>query len=572
MKRLLIYLKGYKKECILGPLFKLLEASFELLVPLIVASIVDIGIKNSDIPYVIRMCVFLLVLAIVGLTCSLTAQWFAAKAATGFSAKLRYDFLKHVKSLSYKDIDNLGVSTLITRMSSDIEQVQSGVNLALRLLLRSPFVVIGAAVMAFTVDAKSAIIFVVVIPILCLVVFGIMLITMPKFKRIQQNLDGVTKISRENLNGIRVIRAFCKENSQISDFKNKTELLANSQKLASRISALLNPITFIVVNAGIIALISTSAVSVNIGDLTQGQVLALYNYMSQILVELIKTADLIVSLTKAAACADRVANILDIVPSQKNGDLAVTSISSIEFKNVGIKYYEDSDNALSGVSFKASKGETIGIIGGTGSGKTTLINMVTKLYDNTEGTILVNDKDIKSLDAQILREKIAVVPQKSVLFKGSILTNLFWGSNNASESEMYQALDKAQATDFVKEKDGLATQVSQGGKNFSGGQRQRLSIARALVKKSDVLILDDSSSALDYATDAKLRKAMNDTKNPPITFIVSQRATSVLHADLILVLDDAQIVGQGRHEELLSNCDVYQDIYYSQFKRGENHV
>ncbi|MFI3324538.1 MAG: ABC transporter ATP-binding protein [Clostridia bacterium] len=570
MKKVLSYLKTYKKECILGPLFKLLEASFELVVPLIIASVVDIGISNQDVPYVIRMSIYLLVLAIVGLTCSLTAQWFAAKAATGFSAKLRHDLFKHIKSLGYKEIDNLGTATMITRMTSDVNQVQNGVNLALRLLLRSPFVVIGAMVMAFTIDVKSALVFAVLIPVLCLVVFGLMLWTMPIYKKVQSNLDNVTKSCRENLSGVRVIRAFCREKEEIDNFKKDTSLLTSMQKYVAKISALLNPVTFISVNIAIIALLWTGAIKVDEGALTQGQVLALYNYMCQILVELIKTADLIVSMTKAGACANRINSVFELEPSQKDGTFGeIQEIQTIEFKNVDLKYYKNSDPAIENVSFKVRKGQTIGVIGGTGSGKTSLISLIPRFYDATTGKISFNDININDYTIENLRDKIAIVPQKSVLFAGTIESNLLWGKNDATIQQMNTALDLAQAKDFVYEKDGLKTVVSQGGRNFSGGQRQRLAIARALVKSPEILILDDSASALDYETDSKLRKAIKNMENPPITFIASQRAVSVINSDLILVLYDGKVVGQGTHSELINTCETYQEIYYSQFQKQE---
>lgn len=570
MKKVLSYLKTYKKECILGPLFKLLEASFELVVPLIIASVVDIGISNQDVPYVIRMSIYLLVLAIVGLTCSLTAQWFAAKAATGFSAKLRHDLFKHIKSLGYKEIDNLGTATMITRMTSDVNQVQNGVNLALRLLLRSPFVVIGAMVMAFTIDVKSALVFAVLIPVLCLVVFGLMLWTMPIYKKVQSNLDNVTKSCRENLSGVRVIRAFCREKEEIDNFKKDTSVLTSIQKYVAKISALLNPVTFISVNIAIIALLWTGAIKVDEGILTQGQVLALYNYMCQILVELIKTADLIVSMTKAGACANRINSVFELEPSQQDGTFGeIQKIQTIEFKNVDLKYYENSDPAIENVSFKINKGQTIGIIGGTGSGKTSLISLIPRFYDATTGKISFNDININDYNIENLRDKIAIVPQKSVLFTGTIASNLLWGKNDATTQQMNTALELAQAKDFVYEKDGLKTLVSQGGRNFSGGQRQRLAIARALIKSPEILILDDSASALDYETDSKLRKAIKNMKNPPITFIASQRAVSVINSDLILVLYDGKVVGQGTHSELLNTCEIYQEIYYSQFLKQE---
>lgn len=570
MKKVLSYLKEYKKECILGPLFKLLEASFELIVPLIVASVVDVGIKNQDVPYVIRMCVYLLLLAGVGLICSLTAQWFAAKAATGFSTKLRHDLFKHIKSFGYKEIDNLGTATMITRMTSDVNQVQNGVNLALRLLLRSPFVVLGAMFMAFTIDTKAALVFVVVIPVLCLIVFGIMLWTMPMYKKVQSHLDGVTKSCRENLSGVRVIRAFCREKEEVETFESNTDRLTIVQKHVGRISALTNPITFISVNAGVVALLWIGAIKVDEGVLTQGQVLALYNYMSQILVEFVKTADLIVSMTKAAACANRINSVFDMKPSQADGAKQITEATqSVEFKNVSLRYYKDSDPALERLSFKVKKGDIVGVIGGTGSGKTSLISLIPRFYDATTGEVLINGVNINDCSMEEIRDKIAIVPQKSVLFAGTIRSNMQWGKAEATDAEIDKALELAQAKTFIYEKEGLDTKVSQSGKNFSGGQRQRLAIARALVKSPEILILDDSASALDYETDAKLRHAIKTMQNPPTTFISSQRAVSVINADLIIVLDDGKVVGQGTHSELIENCETYCDIYYSQFKKQE---
>lgn len=567
MKKLLVYLKGYEKECIIGPAFKLLEACFELFVPLVIASIVDVGIKNNDIGYIYKMCAILISLALVGLVCSITAQYFAAKAAVGFSSKLRHSLMEKIQSFSYKDIDTLGTSTMITRMTSDVNQVQNGLNLILRLLLRSPFVVIGSAVMAFTINFSVAMIFVIIIPILSLLVFGIMSITMPMHKKVQENLDGVTKISRENLNGMRVLRAFCREHDEIETFNNQTNKLHKMQIYVGRISALMNPLTFIAINTAVIALIWTGALKVDGGILTQGQVIALYNYMGQILVELIKTADFIVATAKAGACATRVVSILNIEPAQKNGTKNISSNTSVEFKNVGLRYYEGSDEAISNISFKANKGETIGVLGGTGAGKTSLVNLIPKFYDCTSGEVLINGENIKELNEIELREQIAVVPQKSVAFKGTVRSNLLWGKSDANDDEVYVALEKAQAKEFVDDKEGLDTTVEQGGKNFSGGQKQRLAIARALVRNPAILILDDSASALDYATDAKLRKSIKELENNPITFIISQRASSVKYADLILVLEDGQLVGKGNHEDLIDTCNEYSKIYYSQFPK-----
>ena len=570
MKKLLIYLKSYKKESVFGPLFKLLEALFELFVPLVVASIIDEGIANNDYGFIVGRCLILVALGIIGLVCSITAQFFAAKAAVGFSTKLRHALFAHIQSLSHTEIDSLGTSTLVTRMTSDINQVQSGVNLVLRLFLRSPFVVFGAMVMAFTIDVKSAMIFVVAIPVLAIIVFGIMLLTMPLYKKAQRALDSVLTKTRENITGARVLRAFCMEEKENKEFTDRTENLVKIQKFVGKISALMNPLTYIVINVAIIALIWTGAIRVNTGILTQGQVVALYNYMSQILVELIKLANMIISLTKALACANRISDVMDIKNSLSNGTVKEgnKNAPTVEFSNAALTYNGGSGTAVEGLTFKAMRGETIGIIGGTGSGKTSLVNLIPRFYDVSEGSVKVNGIDVRDYDIDALRSKIGVVPQKAVLFKGTIESNLRWGKPDATEEEMAVAVAAAQASEVISGKDGgYGSYVSQGGSNFSGGQRQRLTIARALVKNPDILILDDSASALDFATDANLRKAVRELPSKPTVFVVSQRTASVMNAVKIIVLDDGEPVGIGTHEELLENCEVYQEIYYSQFPK-----
>ena len=569
MKKLLKYMRGFGKECILGPLFKLLEASFELMIPLVVAAIVDTGIANSDRGYVVKMCLMMIALGIIGLVCAVTAQYFAARAAVGFASRLRHAVMEHILKFSYTEIDTIGTSTMVTRMTSDINQVQNGVNLTLRLLLRSPFVVFGAMIMAFTIDFEAALTFAGLIPVLCLVVFGIMLITMPMYKRIQMNLDRVTAATRQNLSGVRVLRAFTMEAAEEKAFAEHTEQLQTSQRKAGRISNLMNPMTLVFVNLAVVILIRIGALKVYEGILTQGLVIALYNYMTQILVELVKMANLIISMTKAAACADRVAGVLDMEPSQKNGSRSSKNLKGVvEFRNVTAKYAGASEPSLEGISFRAEPGETVGVIGGTGSGKTTLVNLIPRLYDTSEGQVLIDGVDVAEYDATALRQKIGMVPQKSVLFKGTIRKNLLWGNEDATDAQLWEALETAQAREVVKSKEAeLDAEVEQGGSNFSGGQRQRLAIARALVRKPAVLILDDSASALDYATDARLRQAIRAMKNPPTTFIVSQRAASVRYADRILVLDDGELVGMGTHEQLLESCPVYQEVYYSQFPK-----
>ena len=580
MKTLLAYLKGYKKESILAPLFKMLEASFELFVPLVMAAIIDVGIANKDKPYIVKMCFVLIALGIIGLVCSITAQYFAAKAATGVGTGIRHGLFEHIQKFTFTEMDQLGTSTLITRMTSDINQIQSGVNLVLRLFLRSPFIVFGAMIMAFTVDVKAALVFVVTIPLLSLIVFGIMLVTMPMYKKVQADLDQVLLATRENLTGARVIRAFNKEEDETKRFENANQILTDAQKYVGRISGMMNPLTYIIVNGAIIALIYVGAVRVDVGDLTQGQVVALINYMSQILVELVKLANLIISVTKAAACLNRVESVLAVKSDMNEGDVRWESNSSeeglelknkvpvVEFSHVSLTYKGTSDTSLSDINFCAEKGQTIGIIGGTGSGKSSLVNLIPRFYDATEGTVKINGRDIKEYQTENLREHIGVVLQKAVLFKGSIADNLRWGKEDATEQEMYDALDISQAREFVDTKQGgLEFQIEQGGRNLSGGQKQRMTIARALVRKPEILILDDSASALDFATDAALRKSIKEMKNQPTVFIVSQRAASIQHADQIIVLDDGAMAGIGTHEELLKDCPIYQEIYYSQFPK-----
>lgn len=576
MKKLLIYLRDYKKESVLGPLFKLLEASFELIVPLVVASMIDVGITNNDRGYIIKMCLIMAALGLIGLICAVTAQYFAAKAAVGFATKLRHGLFSHIQSLSFSQMDKEGTSTLITRMTSDINQVQSGVNLVLRLFLRSPFIVFGAMIMAFTVDVKAALIFVVVIPILSVIVFGIMLISIPLFKKVQGRLDKVLGITRENLTGVRVIRAFGEETHEIQKFDEETDSLKHMQEVAGRISALMNPLTYVVINGGLIVLIYTGALQVEAGILTQGQVVALVNYMSQILVELVKLANLIITVTKAFACGNRIQSVFEIPAGMENPDtLADTSAAgletgTVEFDHVSLRYYKGGEEALTDIHFRAGKGATIGVIGGTGSGKSSLVNLIPRFYDVEKGCVKVDGRDVREYPLSQLRDKIGVVMQKAVLFKGTIRENLLWGNENASEEELWEAVRAAQAEEFVLQKQNkLDEMVEQEGRNLSGGQKQRLSIARALVKKPEILILDDSSSALDYATDAALRKSIKELPGDITVFIVSQRASSMLHADIIIVLDDGNVAGMGTHEELLQNCEVYQEIYYSQFERKE---
>lgn len=570
MKKLFIYLKEYRRESILGPLFKLLEASFELFVPIVMAAIIDTGINaGAGKPYIIKMCVVLIALGIIGLVCSVTAQYFAAKAATGFAAKIRHVLFKHLESLSFSEIDTLGTSTMITRMTSDINQLQNGVNLALRLLLRSPFVVIGAMIMAFTIDFKAALIFAITIPVLAAVIFGIMLITMPMYKKAQRALDKVLGATRENLTGVRVIRAFCREDEELENFCEKNETLTSIQKYVGKISALMNPITYVIINAAVIVLIWTGALRVEAGIITQGAVVALYNYMSQILIELIKLANMIISITKALACGKRISDVLDIESSIKNGNKMSTGRGSVEFEHMSMVYAGSTDEAVSDITFGVGAGETVGIIGGTGSGKSTIMHTIPRFYDVSDGCVKVDGTDVRGYEITALRDKIGIVMQKSVLFKGTVRENLQWGKKDATDEEIYEALETAQARDFIDEKDGgLDFELEQGGKNLSGGQRQRMTIARALVKKPEILILDDSASALDFATDAALRSALRRMDYNPTVFIVSQRAASIMHADKIVVLDDGCIVGIGTHDELLQSCEVYSEIYYSQFPEG----
>ncbi len=559
-------MRGYEAQCVLSPLFKLLEAAFELLIPMVVAQIVDVGIAGGDRGYVIRMCLVMIALGVVGLLCSVTAQYFAARSAVGFATRLRSAVMRHILGLGYQELDAIGTSTLVTRMTSDINQVQNGVNMTLRLLLRSPFVVFGAMIMAFTIDFDAALVFVGVIPLLCLVVFGIMLITIPMYRRVQERLDRVTAATRQNLTGVRVLRAFCKEEDQIKVFHANADDLADSQVSAGRISGLMNPMSFVLVNLAIVVLVHVGAVKVDGGILSQGKVIALYNYMSQILIELIKMANMIILMTKTAACAKRVEAILESRASQKNGAVRREIHGDVAFRDVSAAYALSSRPSLEHISFTAAAGQTIGVIGGTGSGKTTLVNLIPRLYDAAAGEVTIDGVQVGAFDMDALRGQIGVVPQKSVLFQGTIRENLKWGNENATDAELWEALNTAQAREVVKDKAGeLNAEVAQGGANFSGGQRQRLAIARALVRKPKILILDDSASALDYATDAGLRMAIRNMPQPPTTFIVSQRAASVRYADKILVLDEGEMVGCGTHSELLESCPVYQEIYYSQF-------
>ena len=574
MKRLLVYLKDYKKESILGPLFKLLEASFELIVPLVVASMIDVGIAGDDKSYIIKMCLIMAALGLIGLICSVTAQFFAAKAAVGFATRLRHGLFAHIQSLSFSQMDREGTSTLITRMTSDINQVQSGVNLVLRLFLRSPFIVFGAMIMAFTVDVKAALVFVVVIPVLSVIVFGIMLISIPLFKKVQARLDQVLGITRENLSGVRVIRAFGEEEHEIQKFDEGTDALKHMQMVAARFSALMNPLTYVVVNGGLIVLIYVGAVRVETGLLTSGQVVALVNYMSQILVELVKLANLIITVTKAVACGNRIQSILEIPAGMEYGFVTDKeengTMGTVEFEHVSLRYYEGGEEALTDIHFKANKGDVIGVIGGTGSGKSSLVNLIPRFYDVEKGSVKVDGRDVRDYFLGELRDKIGMVLQKAVLFHGTIRDNLKWGNEEASDDELWEALRIAQAEEFVLKKEKqLDEMIEQEGRNLSGGQKQRLSIARALVKKPEILILDDSASALDYATDAALRKALKEMPGETTVFIVSQRASSLMHADTIIVLDDGDVAGMGTHEELLKDCEVYQEIYYSQFERKE---
>lgn len=605
MRKLLVYLKHYKKETVCAPLFKMLEATFELFVPLVMAAIIDTGIKEGNVSYVLQMGFLLIALGLIGLVCSITAQYFAAKAAVGFSTGLKHALFSHIQSLSFTEIDTLGTSTMITRMTSDVNQVQNGVNMVLRLFLRSPFIVFGAMIMAFTIDVKAAMIFVVTIPLLSIVVFGIMMLTMPMYRKVQAGLDQVLGATRENLTGARVIRAFNKEEEEIEQFGQKNAVLTDLQLFVGKISALTNPVTYIIINAATIFLLYTGAVRVDEGTITQGQVVALVNYMSQILIELVKLANLIITITKALACANRIESIFEIQSSmtweqaaeadkdekkqaaEGNGKLqdagtdeqrkvraADTSAMvpyAVDFDHVHLAYAGAGAESLSDIDFKVKKGQTIGIIGGTGSGKSSLVNMIPRFYDATQGTVRIDGKDVRSYSMEELRQKVGVVLQKAVLFAGTIRENLLWGKEDAAEEELWQALATAQAKEFVEAKDGkLDAVVAQAGRNLSGGQRQRLTIARALVGKPEILILDDSASALDYATDAALRKALRELPGETTVFIVSQRASSIQHADQIIVLDDGLMVGCGTHAELLRDCEVYQEIYYSQYPKTKS--
>lgn len=571
MKKLWKYMRDYRREGILAPLFKLLEASLELLVPLVMAQIIDTGIANGDGGFILSRCGILAALAAVGLLCSITAQYFAAKASVGFAAKLRSTLFKHIQSLSYSKLDTQGTGTIIARITGDINQVQSGMNLALRLLLRSPFVVFGAMIMAFTIDVKAALVFVVTIPLLSIVVFGIMLWSIPMYKKVQARLDKVLGITRENLSGVRVIRAFCKEDEERREFGERNAALTKLQLIVGRVSAAMNPATYIMINLGIAVLIYVGALRVDSGILTQGQVVALYNYMSQILVELVKLASLIITITKALACAGRVSAALDVETDMHGADAMPKENDTdeeVRFENVEFSYATGGEPALSGISFSVKKGETMGIIGGTGSGKSSLVSLIPRFYDATGGHVYIKGNDVKDYPLGALREMVGMVPQKAVLFKGTIRENLRWGNADATEEEMERALSDAQALEIVKAKpEGLDSPVAQNGKNLSGGQRQRLTIARALIKKPEILILDDSASALDYATDLALRRSLAALSYKPTVFIVSQRASSILHADKIAVLDEGKMVGLGTHDELMQTCPVYREIYYSQYEQ-----
>ena len=603
MKKLLVYLKDYKKETVLAPLFKLLEASFELLVPLVMAAIIDTGIGNGDRGYIGKMCLVMIMLGVVGLVCSITAQYFAAKAAVGFAAKMKHALFAHIQGLSFTEMDTIGTSTLITRMTSDSNQVQNGVNMVLRLFLRSPFIVFGAMVMAFTIDVKAALIFVVTIPVLSVVVFGIMMVTMPLYKKVQGGLDRVLGITRENLTGVRVLRAFNKEESEIARFEESNDGLTSMQKYVGKISALMNPVTYIIINGAVIVLIWIGAWRVEGGIITQGAVVALVNYMSQILVELIKLANLIITITKAIACGNRIQGIFEIQTSMKDpgdsdgkdgseafhrneafhgsGEFQGDELSreraaqqdgvpAVRFENVGLTYKNAGAESLTDINFTAYKGQTIGVIGGTGSGKSSLVNLIPRFYDATRGRVLVCGKDVREYSLEELRRKVGVVLQKAVLFKGTIRENLLWGKEDATDEEIYRALDISQAREFIDTREGgLDAPVAQGGKNLSGGKKQRLTIARALVRSPEILILDDSASALDFATDARLRKAVREMKDSPTVFLVSQRASSIRYADQIIVMDDGEMAGIGTHEELLESCPAYQEIYYSQFEKAK---
>ena len=599
VKKLLIYLRDYRKESFLGPLFKLLEASFELIVPLVVAAIIDKGIAFSDRGYIVRMSLVLVLLGLVGLACSVTAQYFAARASTGFVSRVRHELFSHIQFFRYETLDEIGISTLITRMTSDMNQVQTGLNLALRLLLRSPFVVFGAMIMAFTIDTRAALWFAAVIPLLSAVVFGIMLVNIPLYKKVQGLLDRVLGSTRENLTGVRVLRAFGREPDEIASFMERNNALTDMQKHVGRISALMNPVTYVIINLAILMLIRTGALRVEAGILTQGAVVALYNYMSQILVELIKLANLIINITKSISCGNRIQSVLEIpapdgaesgaanadagVPSPHDADTAVQDGTAkaadspdgmeapclVSFEHAGIRYPGAGEESLSDVTLHIRRGETVGVIGGTGSGKSTLVNLIPRFYDVTEGRVLVEGKDVRSMDVSELRKKIGIVPQKAQLFSGTIRDNLRWGREDASDEEILEAAECAQALDVIKAKGGLDGRIEQAGRNLSGGQKQRLTIARALVRRPEILILDDSSSALDFATDAALRSALRSLPFRPTVFIVSQRTSSIRHADQIIVLDDGRCVGCGTHDELLAGCGVYREIFDSQFRKED---
>lgn len=576
MKSLMKYLKHYKKESVLAPLFKMLEACFELLVPLVMANIIDVGIKNRDVSYIFRMCLVMILLGVIGLVCSLTAQYYSAKAATGFGTALRNDLFRHISSLSYTEIDKIGTSTLLTRMTSDTNQIQTGVNLVLRLFLRSPFIVFGAMIMSFTIDVKSAMIFVVTIPLLSVVVFGIMIISIPLYKKVQAHLDRVTLLTRENLAGARVIRAFNRQKKEFEEFDKATDNLMHVQLFVGRISAFLNPVTYVIINAATIAIIWIAAIQTDRGIILQGQVVALVNYMSQILVELIKLANLIINITKSLACAKRIEAVFFQQTSISNGTVSAAgeknteSEYALQFRNVSLQYAGASEPSVSNLNFSVRKGETVGIIGGTGSGKSSLIHLIPRFYDVTEGEVLVDGTDVRQYDLKGLRKKIGIVPQKVVLFAGTIAENIRWGKQDATEDEIRQALQIAQAKEFVDAKDGgIQFKITQGGKNLSGGQKQRLTIARAVVRKPDILILDDSASALDFATDAALRKAIREQTDNMTVLIVSQRASTIMHADKILVMEDGEIVGIGTHQTLLAECEVYREICQSQMSKQD---
>ncbi|MDE6105058.1 MAG: ABC transporter ATP-binding protein/permease [Clostridia bacterium] len=571
MRKLLKYLKAYKLQSVLAPLFKLLEASFELIVPLVVAAIIDKGIDGGQgTGYIVKACLILIALGVIGLVCAVSAQYFAAKAAVGFSKGLRHDLFSKMQSLSYSQIDGLGTSKMITRMTSDVNQIQSGVNLVLRLFMRSPFIVFGAMIMAFVINAVAGGVFAIAIAVLCVVVFGIMLASIPLYKKVQGKLDKVTTSTRETLTGARVLRAFCKEDEEIAEYDKRNGELTKAQLFVGKISALMNPLTYAIINCAIIVLLSVGALKVNSGMLDRGSVVALYNYMGQILIELIKLANLIITVTKSFACAGRVNEILEMQPAIKHGNLSGESVKSpfISFKNVCVNYGNASMNALDGVSFDVERGQTVGIIGGTGAGKTTLVNLIPHFYDVADGEILIDGENMNAVGDEVLRDKCGIVPQRAVLFEGTIRENMQWGKNDATDEEISAAVEAAQAADVIKAKEnGLDEKVEQGGKNFSGGQRQRLTIARALVKKPEILILDDSASALDYATDAALRKSLKNLDYSPTVFIVSQRTSSIKHADKIIVLDGGKMIGVGTHDELLKSCEVYREIHYSQYEK-----